>query len=80
MDVIWSIDVYIDEIYQDAKLVVANAEQGKMPAVAEGQNPADVIARAAQVKQDAETDKKMLTGVVKQFAVRVPTTDLMESD
>ena len=71
LDVVWALDVYIDEIHQEAKLVVANAEQGKMPTVAEGQDPADVIARAAKVKQDAEEDKKTLAIVVRTFAVRV---------
>lgn len=69
VDVIWSIDVDVDDIYQDAKLVVTNAEQGKAPQVAEGQDPAAVLSRAAQAKQNAESDKEKLAGMVKQLVV-----------
>ena len=69
VDLIWSIDVDVDELYQDAKLVVINTEQGKAPAVADGEDSAAAVARATKVKQDAERDKETLAGLVKQLVV-----------
>ncbi|THH02395.1 hypothetical protein EW026_g445 [Hermanssonia centrifuga] len=67
VDLIWSIDVDIDEVYQDAKLALANAEQGKTPVVAEGSDPAEVLAKVAQAKKNAEVDKETLGNFVRQL-------------
>ncbi len=69
VDLIWSIDVDIDEVYQDAKLALANAEQGKTAVVAEGSDPAEVLAKVAQAKKNAEVDKETLGNFVRQLVV-----------
>ncbi|GJE84409.1 THO complex subunit 2 [Phanerochaete sordida] len=65
VDILWAIDVELDDIHQDTKLAFANAEQGNAPAATEGADATAVLARVAQAKQDAESDKEILAGTVK---------------
>jgi THO complex subunit 2 len=71
VDLLWAIDAELDDIHQDSKLALANAEQGNAPAVAEGTDAATVLARVAQAKQNAETDKQALAATVKLLAVSI---------
>ncbi|EKM59356.1 uncharacterized protein PHACADRAFT_191704 [Phanerochaete carnosa HHB-10118-sp] len=65
VDILWAIDVELDDIHQDTKMALANAEQGNAPVVAEGVDVTAVLARVAQAKQNAESDKEILAGAVK---------------
>lgn len=69
MDVIWSIDAELDDIHQDAKIALANAEQGNGPIVADGVDATAVLARVANAKQSAESDKQTLSVTVSLLAV-----------
>lgn len=69
VDLIWAIDSELDDIHQDAKLALANAEQGNAPPVAEGDDATAVLARVAKAKQSAESDKQTLAETVKLLVV-----------
>lgn len=76
VDLIWTIDAELDDIQQDSKMSLANAEQGKTT-VAEGVDIAVVLARIAQTKQKAEADKEALAGLLKVLVVRRSYTFLV---
>ena len=69
VDVIWAVDAELDDIQQDAKIALANAEQGNGPIVAEGVDATAVLARVAKAKQAAEGDKEALSATVNLLAV-----------
>lgn len=69
VDLLWAIDAELDDIHQDTKLALANAEQGNAPAVAEGTDATAVLARVAQAKENAESDKETLADIVKLLVV-----------
>lgn len=70
VDLFWTIDVELDDVHSDAKIALANAEQGNVPTAVDGADAAAVIARVAQVKQSAEADKDTVATIVKALVVR----------
>ena len=70
VDLLWSIDIELDDIHSDAKLALVNAEQGNVPSVTTGTDVTTVMARVAKAKQSAESDKGTLAGLVKTLVVR----------
>lgn len=70
VDLIWTVDAELDDIYQDSKVALLNAEQGNGPIVADGVDATAVLARVAKAKQTAEADKETLAGTVNLLVVR----------
>lgn len=77
VDLLWSIDVELDDVHSDAKVALANAEQGNVPVVAGGTDAAGVLARVAKVKQNAEADKGTLADFLRSLVVGGHTFLLM---
>ena len=69
VDLVWAIDAELDDVHQDAKVALANAEQGNGPIVAEGVDATVVLARVANAKQTTESDKEALAGTVNLLVV-----------
>ena len=69
VDLIWSIDAELDDVHQDAKIAIVNAEQGNGPIVAEGVDTTAVLAQVANAKQIAELDKETLAETVNLLVV-----------
>lgn len=69
VDLLWTVDVELDDVHQDAKLALSNAEQGNAPVVAQGDDAAAVLARVAKTKQNAEADKATLAEIVRALVV-----------
>lgn len=71
VDLLWAIDIELDDVHADAKLALANAEQGNVPTVTDGADAAAILARVAKVKQSAETDKSTLADLSRSLVVSI---------
>jgi hypothetical protein len=70
VDLLWTVDVELDEIISDANATLANADQGNAVG-GSGADAVTVVARVAKVKQNAEVDKVTLAGLVRSLVVCV---------
>lgn len=69
VDLLWAVDVELDDLYVDANNALANADRGNA-VVGEGADPVAAVARVARVKQNAEADKQTLAKLIQQLVVR----------
>jgi THO complex subunit 2 len=67
VDLIWSLDLELDELVSDAKLAITNCgDQASDP----NSNASAIFSKAMKAKQNAENDKQVITVVVKNLLVR----------
>lgn len=66
LDMIWSLDVELDEILADAKVAITNCGD---QAAASGSNLSSLFSKANKAKENAEKDKETISKIVKKFLV-----------
>ncbi|KAI0693806.1 transcription factor/nuclear export subunit protein 2-domain-containing protein [Cytidiella melzeri] len=66
VDILWTVDVELDDVYADANATLANADRGDAVMV-DGVDSLTAVARAAKMKQNAEADKRTLAGFVREL-------------
>ena len=68
VDLLWAVDVELDDIGTNASATLANADKGN-PVVREGVDTVAAVARMALVKQNVEADKQTLSQFVQKLVV-----------
>lgn len=69
VDLLWTIDIELDDVHSDAKAALASAENGDVSTSAEENDAAAVLARVAKAKQSAEADKTTLANLLRSLVV-----------
>ena len=69
VDLLWTIDIELDDFHSDAKVALASAENGDVSTSADENDAAAVLARVAKAKQSAEADKTTLANLLRSLVV-----------